>query len=1273
MATEVTSMLFDAATLPDAEAGDVFKNWKQIVEAGIVGSVFATTVTTAGAVKNTNAKTVRAAEYILMPDQVKQVVEETSNNISKLFEDRAMADAEGLELIDEAIQNETIKVRILKAKNSEALQNMTPEEIKEYADNKTEINKLNKEIKKPDQLESVKKIAEEKLKPLQDTNKELFKESVSRKVEKSVEFAKKAAKVYDVEINSDLTVDQIKEQFGEEEASSDGWYDPKTNTIYINKDVAKQTGAVTVGSHEILHRVIRDKIKKEGGADVVKDFMSLLSKEQNQAVERRIKAVDSEGNRLYSEEYLQKNPDEYLTIFSDAILKNEIKYNENIFTKIGDIITPILRAIGFSKIKFNTGKDVYNFMREYNKSVKSGELSKDIKEATAGKTEDIDVEKVFSKNKDLGNEIKALVPEGTTKRRYDSRIIGDVYAKLVQGNTLDGLINGQLNKFGVVGDNVYGKPKDIFLEDVKAQLYEKSLTRFDPESNDDLGGFVVNELIRYRIGDVVNRYKKEAGISGKSLDVAAGEVGSVQEIADESTSIEDQIDLADTETRSKTKLIKATKVLSKEQYDKAAEIVKEKVKDIDPKNLSYKKVSGFVTDIVSKVIGVPAGKITDPKKNLSKGETTAGAMFIENNIDYIRKTLPKGAVTEAATEKLIGTATGVPNSVLKLLYDKNPRIKKGAGLSPWTLKKGLTNQDILDAIGRPKRADDKRIQIEPRSPEGQIIKGILSVVDKNIANELVRTVDSDLTLEQKQDVAAGKSVTMFSKSFNLGLENGSNVDNIASVLFSKSARKKYEQVLKAKRPELKDIPEQVDNLIKWADSLDIRDDKKAKYKKLGLFYMANGYAIFPEDGYKIEESIRLAAINKIDPYAFKNPNELIEKYEKTTKIAKINPDSVSEFSNKEEIAGLTIYDVEDSKKGQEAVRKIVDSNWGKKSNPWCLVARVDGNLAESFNLWKDYNKEGNGFKIAFNNGKLNSFRDGNDVQWWDRMDKPQKGPALKIKADPNGLVAEGYIDLKSGAEVIEGYKKDYKKGDLTIEESYTKDKKLVEKYTFGKNKFSDKSLIAEYSFQELDGNDYIETENKYEQDNSEIINTTRKFDNLHKKTLQKRYYDKNRNIIDEVKEKDILTGVITEEIIFTDNNTGLGVFDVYKAETINGKKKVLIDARKRFIYSDNPFKFSKGLSIEKSLIESFISQKPGKVSARKQNSYARIIKELLEYGGVNGAESFERAVELGNYTKDELDLINFVFEGRDWLFGIFQDEKNPQPRFKARKTSESSY
>jgi len=255
-------------------------------------------------------------------------------------------------------------------------------------------------------------------------------------------------------------------------------------------------------------------------------------------------------------------------------------------------------------------------------------------------------------------------------------------------------------------------------------------------------------------------------------------------------------------------------------------------------------------------------------------------------------------------------------------------------------------------------------------------------------------------------------------------------------------------------------------------------------------------------------------------------------------------------------------------------------------------------------LGTGYTKEGNGFKIAFNNGKLNSFRDGNDMQWWDRMDKPQKGPALKIKADSNGLVAEGYIDLKNGAEIIEGYKKDYKEGDLTIEESYTANKKLVGEYTYGKNKFSDKSLIAEYSFDQLDGTDYTETESTYEQDNSQITKITRKFDskNLHKKTLRKKYYDKNNNIIEQSRERDVKTGVIKDEIIFTDNNTGYGTFDVYKAETINGKKNVSIDERKRFIFSDNPFKFSKSLSIETSLIQDFISQKPGKVSDKKQTS-----------------------------------------------------------------------
>ena len=548
--------------------------------------------------------------------------------------------------------------------------------------------------------------------------------------------------------------------------------DPKTGeqTIVINKEIAKKEQAVNVSAHELLHGILF-KTVKDSPSTAENLGSSLLNEINNIDYTKVEDSKFKERLELYSSDPESIKMEEAITLFSDAIATGDINFNENVFTKIGDQIRRVMQSLGVN-IKFNTGRDVYNFVKDYNKSIEKGKLTRGqvraAKEGIKGAlikeaVKDTEVTIKESKaNKELGAEIKALVPEGTTKRRYDSRVIGDVYAKLVQGNTLDGLINGQLNKFGVVGDNVYGKPKDVFLEDVKAQLYEKSLTRFNPETNDDLGGFVVNELIRYRIGDVVNRYKKEAGVSGKSLDVAAGEAGSVQEVADDAISIEEQIDVADTVSKEDSKLTKATKILSKEQYNEASEIIKEKIKDIDPKNLSYKKVGGFITDILSYITSVPADKILDATKNLSQGQVTTAAMFIEKNIDYIRRTLPEGAVLGAATEKLMGTSTGVPSSVLKRLYDKNPRIKKGAGLSPWTLKKGLTNNDILEAIGRPKGVEPKRIS--PRSPEGQVIKGILNIVDKNITNELVRTVESDLTLEQKQDVAAGKSRLMFSKA-----------------------------------------------------------------------------------------------------------------------------------------------------------------------------------------------------------------------------------------------------------------------------------------------------------------------------------------------------------------------------------------------------------------------------------------------------------------------------------------------------------------------------
>lgn len=146
-------------------------------------------------------------------------------------------------------------------------------------------------------------------------------------------------------------------------------------TLYINKDVAAKTKQVSVGSHEVLHPILNAMIgdsKKQG--KIVADFKNSLDEKTIASMEEN---MDAKGYGINSGRY----DTEYLNVFSDLVDQNKIKYNETIFTKIGDALLPVFRALGFKQIKFDTGKDVYNFMREYSKSVKKGELSKGIVKA----------------------------------------------------------------------------------------------------------------------------------------------------------------------------------------------------------------------------------------------------------------------------------------------------------------------------------------------------------------------------------------------------------------------------------------------------------------------------------------------------------------------------------------------------------------------------------------------------------------------------------------------------------------------------------------------------------------------------------------------------------------------------------------------------------------------------------------------------------------------------------------------------------------------------
>ncbi len=357
----------------------------------------------------------------------------------------------------------------------------------------------------------------------------------------------------------------------------------------------------------------------------------------------------------------------------------------------------------------------------------------------------------------------------------------------------------------------------------------------------------------------------------------------------------------------------------------------------------------------------------------------------------------------------------------------------------------------------------------------------------------------------------------FSKTFknentldDLGLQPYSNHESLLDVQFSKNKRKEYEDVLRNKRPELIDIPKQVDELFKWADKLKVKDNKKSKYKKLALYYTANGFTIFPEDGYKIEEVIRLAEVNKVDPYAYKNPDELINKFTKEDKTKTINPDNVKEFSGKRVLPkGVTIYDVDDSKAGQLAVRSIVDSNWGKEANPWCLIARNNRasdkttELDDAWKLWKNYNKSGYGYEIAFQNGKLISLRDGGsvivdeydaeepDLTWWDRFDKPTDTLQINL-GKKNGLTTRGEIYFDEFTKKAEVELVGYGEGDFMSRKDtyklYDSSKEVLEAKVYKDGKIS--SSIETIRTRMNDGGRAIETKTT-NYDNGSITSSER--------------------------------------------------------------------------------------------------------------------------------------------------------------------------------------
>ena len=313
---------------------------------------------------------------------------------------------------------------------------------------------------------------------------------------------------------------------------------------------------------------------------------------------------------------------------------------------------------------------------------------------------------------------------------------------------------------------------------------------------------------------------------------------------------------------------------------------------------------------------------------------------------------------------------------------------------------------------------DNIITLEDSSPEAKALwiaekvgEGYNDIYFADDALQNVQAVDNMLEqFDVKRKVQQAKRQDLYGNvktkskkdaiKFKLGdIDNLDSPNNYNNIKFSKSHRNEYEKTITKHRPDLVEaglVSKTVDNMFVFIDNLNIPDDKRRKYEKITTKWLATSNVKLIEDRYKITDAINLAERFKLDLFSYNNPNEIIEAYAGKVKGKPINPNKVKEFRSSGDYPkrGLTTYDVENTKEGQQAVRDVIDSHWGENSNPWCLTQAKNGKLTDdAWQNWTVYDKGPK--RIVFQDGKLSSFFA--NGQFWDRMDNATDGPAIILK------------------------------------------------------------------------------------------------------------------------------------------------------------------------------------------------------------------------------------------------------------------------------------
>ena len=465
----------------------------------------------------------------------------------------------------------------------------------------------------------------------------------SKAVTQEVDKIKKAAEsIKDLDVQEFASTEEteafLSEQGQDSKASGQQGFiiqNPKTGkqTIVINREVADREIAVAAPSHEFLHALLFSTVKNSPETQIalgnsLKEYIDKIDvnkvvKDSNFA--KRLEQYKSDPDAVQAEEVL--------TLFSDAIRTEDIKFDETVFTKVGDVIRKALQALGV-KIKFNNGKDVYNFIKDYNKSLESTGLTKAQIKVAEGIKGKLVADKVQTDDQII-KESRSEEASARVQELYDTQGEAAAFDIIEQFKPITSKIVEKRSQ-------APGFDRQLLTDEIetgKRGIFDL-IKEYNPESGVPLAAYV-NKFLPARAIEASRR------ILGEEF---TDDVTEAKGVAAEEVSV-------DVTPTDKSKTSKLRRVLGIKQGDAIYDLAKEVSGEILSGDLPGKKVKTAINKEARK------SKLRKAVSDLMGTEKAIDEQFLNKNILEILKALPASDLVKLEREAKV-----------KVLAEQGPRL-----------------------------------------------------------------------------------------------------------------------------------------------------------------------------------------------------------------------------------------------------------------------------------------------------------------------------------------------------------------------------------------------------------------------------------------------------------------------------------------------------------------------------------------------------------------------------------------------------------------------